>query len=147
MSRRRSIVTPAGAVWRHGRERGPEGRKDPGVDPVGLRQLAAGPGEVPGLARAGHDGREPPGMQRLQERPVHPPRGLHGDPLRPAVPEDAGDLAKAVRVAGGRPVPPVQAMLATSAASIPATVVVMSPAPVLAMIRFSNPASIQDPGG
>ena len=37
------------------------------------------------------------------------PRGLHDDPLRPAVPRDAGDLAEAVRVVGGGVIPAVQA--------------------------------------
>ncbi len=40
-------------------------------------------------------------MQRLQKRPVHPSRGLHDDPFRPAVLQDAGDLAEAVLVVGG----------------------------------------------
>lgn len=47
-------------------------------------------------------------MKRLQVPPVHPPRGLHDDLLRPTVLQDAGDLAEAVRAVGGGVVPPVQ---------------------------------------
>ena len=93
---------------RHVRERGPEGGQDPGVDPVGLRQFAACLGEVPGLAGIDHANCEAPVMKRLQERPVHPARGLDDDPFRPAVPEDAGDLSEAVRVVGGGVVLPVE---------------------------------------
>ena len=90
---------------RHVRKRGPEGGQRPGVDPVRLRQLAAGPGEVPGLAGVDHADGEAAVMQGLEEGPVHPAGGLDDGPLRAAVPQDAGDLAEAVPVVGGGVVP------------------------------------------
>ena len=91
----------------HVRERGPEGRQYPGVHPVRPPKGAGGLREVPGLAGVHHEGGETPGVQRLQQRPVHAPRRLHDGLHGAALPEEAGDPAEAVAVVGGREVPSV----------------------------------------
>ena len=91
----------------HLRERGPEGRQYPGVHPVRPPKGPGGLREIPRLPRVHDGGGEPPGAQGLRKRPVHAPRGLHDGPRGAALPEDAADPAQAVRVVGGREVPPV----------------------------------------
>ena len=59
-------------------------------------------------------------MHRLQEGPVHPPRGLRGDTLRLPLPEEAGDLAEAVRVVGRGLVPPAQVDVESALAHVDA---------------------------
>ncbi len=57
---------------------------------------------------------------------MHPPRGLHDDPLHAALPQEAGDPAQAVGVVGGAAVPPVGWMSGVfPRTSIPAPAVVM----------------------
>ena len=107
MSRRRSIVTSAGAVA------GMAGNAAPKAARILASTLSVFASSPPALAKS-LDWRgltttvqKPRVVQRLQERPVHPPRGLHDDPHRVPLPEDAGDLAEAVRVVCGGRVPPV----------------------------------------
>ena len=123
---------------RHLRERGPEGRQYPGVHPVRPPQRPGGLREVPGLAGVHHEGGETPGVQRLQKRPVHAPRGLHDGLHGAALPEEAGDLSEADRVVGGREVTPVDVDVGCTLAYVDSGDYGCHapPAPVLAMIRF-----------
>ena len=107
MSRSRSMAAEAGSVASMSGNAAPEGRRYPGVHPVRPPKGPGGLREVPGLPRVHDDGGEPAGVQRLRQRPVHAPRGLHDGPRGAGLPEDAADLSEAVAVVGGREVTPV----------------------------------------
>ncbi len=59
-----------------------EERQDVGVDPIGLGELAGGPGEVADLARVGHDQREPGRGEGSDRGALVSARGLQNDERR-----------------------------------------------------------------
>ena len=101
MSRSRSIATSADASGRMA------GNAAPKAASTLASTLSVFAGPPPDSAKSrdwaggDHEDGEAPVVQRMMERPVHPPRGLHDDPLCPAVREDPGDLADRVRAIPG----------------------------------------------
>ena len=72
MSRRRPMVALHGLLRRRRGRHGPEGPRNPGVHPVGLRQRPAGPGKVAGLPGVGDGDVEAPVMEKPEDVETRP---------------------------------------------------------------------------
>ncbi len=128
---------------RHVRERGAQGGRHARAGPVGLRRLAAGPGEVPGLARVATTTLRPRSCRDCRRaRCIRP---VASGTARAAFPSPGGGRpcgSRPCRWSRSRPARPGGCPASSCSRRFLRLRRPWSPAPVLATVRFPDPASI-----